>query len=85
MCRFTCMRTYKYMTDFVVEMSMDKSWIYMKNHLCDEYWDGLSAFIKIAKNYANSLWTYQLSLYQVSKPLDAASRNSESAHTSLWF
>ena len=36
-------------------MSMEKSWIYLKNHLCDEYWDGLSTFIEVAKNYANSL------------------------------
>ena len=27
----------------------------MKNCLCDKYQDGLSAFIKVAKNYANSL------------------------------
>ena len=34
---------------------MDKSKIYMKNNLLDDYWNGLSAFIEVAKNYANSI------------------------------
>ena len=25
----------------------------MKNHLSDEFWDGLSSFIEVGKNYAN--------------------------------
>ena len=36
-------------------MLMDKSWIYMKNRLCDQYWDSLFAFIEVAKSYTNSL------------------------------
>ena len=44
-----------YMTDFIVKMSMNTSRIYMKSRLLDEYWDGLSAFIEVIKNYANSI------------------------------
>ena len=43
------------MTDFIVDMSMEKSLIYLKNRLCDECWNGLSAFIEVAKNQSNSL------------------------------
>ena len=45
--RIICMHKYiHYMIDFVVEISMEKSWIYLNNHLCDEYWDDLLAFIE---------------------------------------
>ncbi|XP_024024483.1 uncharacterized protein LOC112092465 [Morus notabilis] len=36
-------------------MSVDKSWIHLRNRLSDEYWDGLCTFIEVGKNYANSL------------------------------
>ena len=34
-------------------MPMDKSWINLRNHLSDEYFNGARAFIEIAKNYPN--------------------------------
>ena len=34
-------------------MSIDKSWINLRNRLSDEYFNGARAFIEIAKNYPN--------------------------------
>ena len=34
-------------------MSIDKSWIHLRNRLSDEYLAGVQAFIDIAKNYTN--------------------------------
>ncbi|EXB97049.1 hypothetical protein L484_014660 [Morus notabilis] len=36
-------------------MLIDKSWTYLRNRLSDEYWNGISAFIEVAKNYATSI------------------------------
>ena len=38
---------------FIVKMQIDKSWIHMKNRLSDQYWEGLSALINIAKDYVD--------------------------------
>ena len=34
-------------------MSIDKSWVNLRQRLSDQYFDGACMFIDIAKNYAN--------------------------------
>ena len=36
-------------------MSIDKSWIHLRNQLSDQYFNGAQAFIDIAKTYPNDL------------------------------
>ena len=35
------------------KMSIDKSWINLKDHFCDEYWEVMKDFIESAKNFVN--------------------------------
>ena len=34
-------------------MTSDKSWIHLKDRLCDVYWDGAKQFLEFAKNHSN--------------------------------
>ena len=43
----------RYVIVFIVKMPIDKSWIHLKNQLSNQYQEGLSAFINIAKDYVD--------------------------------